>query len=319
MTEIRIPFGGGAQGPSGATGAAGPTGASGPAGATGASGVGATGVTGATGVGSTGATGAAGPSGLQGLQGIQGPTGATGVGTTGATGVGGVGATGPIGIGTTGATGASGAVGASADWRGVYNGATAYVLNDLVTYAGSTWRALGPVTGTSPVEGGSWTLVAESGATGPIGPTGAGVTGATGASGPVGATGAAGGAGVTGATGASGTTSGAQLSNYTESVGAPAIAAGVLTLDLGTHNNFRVARGANITTLTLSNVPATGQVVSLTLILDSSGTNTVAWPASFKWFGGVAPVMSGSGKTDVISAFTTDGGTTWYANFALNA
>ena len=133
--------GGGATGPTGATGpgggATGPTGPTGPAGATGPTGptgagvagptgptgvAGATGPTGSTGAGTTGATGPTGPTGATGPAGATGPSGA---GATGATGP-----TGPTGAGTTGATGPTGANGATITAMNVQTGNYTFVLAD---------------------------------------------------------------------------------------------------------------------------------------------------------------------------------------------
>lgn len=92
----------------------------------------------------------------------------------------------------------------------------------------------------------------------------------------------------------------------------PAISANALTLDLSAANVFRVNRNANITTLTISNPVASGTSHSFTLIMDSTGTFTVTWPASVRWAGGTAPTLSGNGKTDIFTFVTTDGGTSWF-------
>jgi hypothetical protein len=78
---------------------------------------------------------------------------------------------------------------------------------------------------------------------------------------------------------------------------------------------FNVSLNANITTLTIQNIASSGTVSSFVLSLMADGTaRTVAWPASFKWPGGTAPtITSTNGKVDVITAFTTDAGTNWYA------
>lgn len=170
-------------GPTGATGATGPTGA--------------TGVTGAT--GPTGLTGATGPTGLTGATGAVGATGETGpTGPTGLTGnTGATGATGP--------TGPTGATGPGFRWLGAYNGATSYVVNDVVSYTdGSNYICVSPSTGNDPTNPTYWALYTSVGATGPTGATG--VTGATGATGPVGATGLTGATGPTGPVGATGAT-----------------------------------------------------------------------------------------------------------------
>ena len=164
---------------------------------------------------------------LTGPQGVQGPTGATGSqgpqGSTGATGP-----TGPTGAtGAQGPQGVPGAVGpAGLTWKGVWSAATAYAVNDSVSYVGtnatvSSYFALQAGTNHAPPEGGSdawWAMLAQEGAQGPQGiqgTTGAtgsqgpqgvkGDVGATGSTGPQGPTGATGSQGPTGATGAAGT------------------------------------------------------------------------------------------------------------------
>jgi len=41
--------------------------------------------------------------------------------------------------------------------------------------------------------------------------------------------------------------------------------------------------------------------------------STVTYPVSFKWPNGIAPDAPADGETDVITAYTSDSGTTWYA------
>jgi len=105
-------------------------------------------------------------------------------------------ATGPTGpTGATGATGATGPVGML--WRGAWSGATAYAVNDAISYSGSAYISI--LTGTNhqpDVSPTYWQLVVSQGAQGAQGiqgiqgPTGAtGSTGATGATGPTGAAG----------------------------------------------------------------------------------------------------------------------------------
>jgi YVTN family beta-propeller protein len=99
---------------------------------------------------------------------------------------------------TLGATGAAGADGIGFLFRNGFETGTAYLTNDVVTYAGSTYVALQDfVAGTTPDrDPAHWTLFVPQGATGPAG--------ATGATGPAGAPGPAGPAGATGATGPAG-------------------------------------------------------------------------------------------------------------------
>lgn len=105
-----------------------------------------------------------------------------------------------------------------------------------------------------------------------------------------------------------------ELTDYSETKTAPTISGGVLTLDLETGNTFDVALNSNITTLTISNPPASGKVGSFTLVFTADGTlRTVAWPASVKWSGGTAPTLtSTNGKKDIFTFFTMDAGTSYF-------
>ena len=105
----------------------------------------------------------------------------------------------------------------------------------------------------------------------------------------------------------------AKLRDYSETVSSPTISAGTLVLNLETSNIFTVSLNAAITTLTISNPPASGSGGSFTLIFTADGTaRAVTWPASIKWAGGTAPtITSTSGKVDSFAFFTSDGGTNW--------
>lgn len=98
---------------------------------------------------------------------------------------------------------------------------------------------------------------------------------------------------------------------------APAIAAGVLAIDLATPAGFRVALNQNVSTLSFASVPA-GRVVvfTITFVQDATGGRTVAFPASVKADGGGAPVQPAvaANAVTVQSFYTDDGGVTvWQA------
>lgn len=79
-------------------------------------------------------------------------------------------------------------------------------------------------------------------------------------------------------------------------------------IDLATGNLFtKTISGA--TTLTVSNVPASGTVASLILDVTNAGTN-ITWWANVKWPSGLTPVLTTVGR-DALGFFTHDGGTTW--------
>lgn len=105
----------------------------------------------------------------------------------------------------------------------------------------------------------------------------------------------------------------AKIRDYSETVSSPTISAGTLTLNLETSNIFTVSLNAAITSITISNPPASGSGGSFTLIFTADGTaRAVTWPAAIKWAGGTAPtITSAIGKVDSFAFFTSDGGTNW--------
>lgn len=80
-------------------------------------------------------------------------------------------------------------------------------------------------------------------------------------------------------------------------------------IDLATANLFTKTITAN-TTLTLSNVPADGQVISFILELTNAGAFAVTWFANANFSGGVAPTLTAAGR-DIIGCYTHDAGATW--------
>ena len=106
-----------------------------------------------------------------------------------------------------------------------------------------------------------------------------------------------------------------RFTDYAETYTTPTISAGTLTLNLENSNVFRVSRNANISTITISNPPASGNAGSFTLIFDANGTSyTIAWPAAVKWPAGVAPtITTTAGRSDIFVLYTNNAGTTWYA------
>jgi hypothetical protein len=92
---------------------------------------------------------------------------------------------------------------------------------------------------------------------------------------------------------------------------------GSTTVDLVNGNVQMLTLGAS-TTITLSGA-TNGTACSLSLYLkqDATGSRTVTWPASVKWPGGAAPVLSTAAtKLDLVVLETLDGGTTWYGSLA---
>lgn len=93
---------------------------------------------------------------------------------------------------------------------------------------------------------------------------------------------------------------------------------GSVGVDFALGDYFTLALAGNVSGFTFSNLPGSGKGGSLMIrITQDSTPRTVAWPASFKWAGGAAGVVStGSGAVDLLAISTLDNGTTWQATLA---
>ena len=80
-------------------------------------------------------------------------------------------------------------------------------------------------------------------------------------------------------------------------------------IDLATGNLFTKTI-SGVTTLTISNALADGNVNSFVLELTNGGSAVITWFSGVKWAGGIAPTLTASGK-DILGFYSHDGGTTW--------
>jgi hypothetical protein len=269
----------GAVGPQGATGPVGPKGATGLTGATGPQGV----------KGATGLSGATGAQGIAGPQGLKGETGATGAaGATGATG-----SQGPVGLtGATGAAGPQGLAGTNGtgfNFRNAFDPAATYVVDDVVTYSGSTYLASvanGPNALTPDTNPSAWAAIAAAGAAGadgaigPQGPIGLpGATGATGAAsmvpGPQGPTGVAGIQGISGTNGTGFNFRGVFNTNTTYALN-DVVTFTPTSITYNVNMSFG-ASGSMVGTITTDGaqgVLSVGNIVGWSLTLTDHGTNS---------------------------------------------
>jgi len=107
----------------------------------------------------------------------------------------------------------------------------------------------------------------------------------------------------------------ADLQNYSETV-VSISAASTTNLDISQGNIFYLSQGADIATLNISNIAASGKSCDFTLIRKKDNTSTprvIVWPSSFKWQDGTAPTLTQSANAiDTFEFVTTDGGVTWY-------
>ncbi len=100
-------------------------------------------------------------------------------------------------------------------------------------------------------------------------------------------------------------------------VTSPSSSSGTLVLDVVNGNYFDVTLDEDVTTLTLSNPPASGRVGSIIFIARQDGTGTwdITWPGSVIWerFSGLSPDQTTTpNAVDLFLLQTVDGGTTWY-------
>lgn len=109
-----------------------------------------------------------------------------------------------------------------------------------------------------------------------------------------------------------------EMKDYSETYSSPSIVSSALTLNLESGNVFNVTLNSNVSTLTISNPPASGKTASFTLVLTADGTaRTITWGGSVKWAGGSGPTLtSTNGKVDILSFMSLDGGTNWYGFIA---
>lgn len=85
---------------------------------------------------------------------------------------------------------------------------------------------------------------------------------------------------------------------------------GSVSFDFAAANVQIATVSGDITSISFTNVPASGDAAYLELELTDGGAHTITWPASVKWDGGSDPVLQSSG-VDILVLRTRDGGTTW--------
>lgn len=92
---------------------------------------------------------------------------------------------------------------------------------------------------------------------------------------------------------------------------------GTVNVDAGAGDYFTLALAGNVTSLTFSNLPASGKAASLLIrITQDSTPRTLDWPASFKWAGAAGAISTSAGAVDLLAISTFDQGTTWQATLA---
>jgi hypothetical protein len=92
---------------------------------------------------------------------------------------------------------------------------------------------------------------------------------------------------------------------------------GTVTLDCSAASVFTLSPTGNVTTLTLSNPPATGTACTITLIVAQGATpRTIATPTGGVFIGAATPTQVAN-KRCVFTYLTVDGGTVWICSASV--
>ena len=112
----------------------------------------------------------------------------------------------------------------------------------------------------------------------------------------------------------------AVVQNYSEPVVAVGNVGANRTFTLGSGNYFTATLDQNSTfVFDYGTAPAGSVAFILQLKNGTGGPFSITWPASIKWPAGVTPTRTTTdGRTDIWTFITTDGGTNWLGNLAIN-
>lgn len=95
-----------------------------------------------------------------------------------------------------------------------------------------------------------------------------------------------------------------------------AIVTGAVAVNCSLGDYFTLAATAAMTSFVFNSLPGPGkaQTIHILITQDATGSRVATWPASFKWPGGVAGVLSTAANAkDRLRITTFDQGTTWTA------
>lgn len=108
----------------------------------------------------------------------------------------------------------------------------------------------------------------------------------------------------------------AAMTTYTETLNVIASAGATPSIDLSIAQEHRMTLSANVTGISIINVPTGTKRISFGLAVvqpASGGPYTVTWGGSVDWGAAGAPTLStAASKTDFFGFVTDDGGTVWY-------
>lgn len=106
-----------------------------------------------------------------------------------------------------------------------------------------------------------------------------------------------------------------ELKDYAETIEESiASSSAVAVVDFENGNHAEIDLTEDVTTLTISNPPASGKVGMMMIDFKQDGTGgwAVTFPSAIKWAGGTAPtITTTANRTDTVTIRTKDGGTTY--------
>jgi hypothetical protein len=108
------------------------------------------------------------------------------------------------------------------------------------------------------------------------------------------------------------------IRDYALQVSTPSNVSGTLTIDMSQGNVFSHTMTADITTLTITNAPATGRYGALLgfFTQHASSSFSISYGAAYRFQGGTHHEMSaGADNKDQVHFETIDGGITWLVTF----
>lgn len=109
-----------------------------------------------------------------------------------------------------------------------------------------------------------------------------------------------------------------EIKDYAVTHNTVSSSAGAVTFDMSTGNSFQITLSENVTSITISNPPASGKFGELRIrvIQGASAYTVTGWP-SVKWPGGTAPTITTTASAiDQIILNTDNGGTTYLGNYS---
>lgn len=94
-------------------------------------------------------------------------------------------------------------------------------------------------------------------------------------------------------------------------------ASGAVTLDYSLGRHVVLNLVGNVSSISVSNWPDTGNLARLSIEVRNTGAYDIsAWPAGTKWAFGAPPTITpGAGKIDVVALTTTDAGSSLVGYF----